>query len=85
MTNKPEVNVLVFAIAKEFVGADQVAVETELPVSVGDFLTRLQSQHPSLASLLPSCRLAVNQTYVDNQAIIEAGCEVALIPPVSGG
>jgi molybdopterin converting factor small subunit len=40
---------------------------------------------PELLGLLPSCRLAVDCCYVNDDAAVSADSEIALIPPVSGG
>src|SRR5690606_20504216 len=35
--------------------------------------------------VLPQCRVAVDQAFVDEDAIVPDGAELALIPPVAGG
>lgn len=78
------VTVLYFAAARERAG---LASET-LDVggrSVKDLLDVLRARHPTLSRVLPQCRVAVNQDFVDESALIPDGAEVALIPPVAGG
>ena len=48
-------------------------------------LDRLEEIHPAVAPFRPVLRLAVNHEYVSESATVEAGDEVALITPVSGG
>ena len=40
---------------------------------------------PEIQSRLMSCMIAVNTEYVDNNAVLKDGDEVAFLPPVSGG
>lgn len=49
----------------------------------------LANAHPDLANLINASRMAVNHTFVDDDASLELalapGVDIALIPPVSGG
>jgi molybdopterin converting factor subunit 1 len=80
-----QLDILLFAGARQAADCDQVSVNIAHPATVADVLAALDQQHPSLRPLLPSCRLAVDCTYVDPDQVIPSGSEVALIPPVSGG
>jgi molybdopterin converting factor subunit 1 len=74
-----------FAIAKERAGRSEITVELPLPGTVGDLRLVLAQQHPSLASLAPRVMIAVGAEYTTDEAMINPGSTVALIPPVSGG
>lgn len=84
------VRVLTFAGARDVVGAPEV--EIDLP-SIGDASTCTAKQvmdalclrYPELVSRRAIIRLAVNGSYVDDDAEVAGGDEVALIPPVAGG
>jgi molybdopterin converting factor small subunit len=45
----------------------------------------LQTAYPQLERLLPRCALAVNGQYVEGPQPLADGCEVAVLPPMSGG
>ena len=55
------------------------------PVTCATVRLRLAEVAPSLAGLLPACRLAVNGCYASEEQAIQEGDEVALIGLVSGG
>lgn len=84
-------NVLLFASAKERVGATEVSLELTAEgetqtVTAGYVMERLGMEYPCLLDLLPSCRLAVNCEYVSEASLVPlVDSEFALIPPVSGG
>ena len=80
-----QINVLLFAAAKEAANSDQLKLSFNTPPSAAELLEQIGCELPSLQSLLPSCRLAVNSCYVDGEHTIEPTDEIALIPPVSGG
>ena len=46
---------------------------------------RLADELPHLAPLLARSAVAIGDAYVTDDARIPAGCDVAIIPPVSGG
>ncbi len=81
----PTVTVLFFAAARERAGLSRL----ELPVGEGlrvrDVLAQLAAQLPALGPLLPHLRVAVDREFVDLEAQVAPGAELALIPPVSGG
>ncbi len=78
------VTVLFFAVAREVAGRDAETLPAS-PGTVGALRSDLATRHPALARVLPRCRLAVNQEFVDDAATVPEGAEVAVIPPVSGG
>ncbi|KAJ3393319.1 hypothetical protein HDU84_002114 [Entophlyctis sp. JEL0112] len=89
------VTVLLFASARERAGgAERVVVQTpcgdssssDTAVSVAAVVAALREMHPQLGPVLDTCMYAVDMEYVDAAtALVEAGGELAVIPPVSGG
>jgi molybdopterin synthase catalytic subunit len=75
-----EVKVRLFAILRERAGSREVSLELPEGASVADALHELRD----LADGLPLV-MAVNREYADEDHVLEAGDELALIPPVSGG
>jgi molybdopterin converting factor small subunit len=60
------------------------------PVKVQDLSSLLESQYPGIGKkVLDASALTINLEYIDKDAegdvVIEAGDEVAIIPPVSSG
>lgn len=80
-----QINVLLFAAAREAAQSDSIQIDVAENASAADVLAELSQQIPAIQQLIPSCRLAVENCYVSNDAIVGQGQEVALIPPVSGG
>ena len=63
-------------------------VEVELPegARVADLLTILETQAKSKSiKPLPRPSVALNQRYAKPEAVLAAGDEIAIIPPVAGG
>ena len=79
------VRLKVFAGAKEIVGDGHVELELADGASVGDLKAALILQLPELETLVSRSAFAIDQQYAsDDDSILEL-CEVAMIPPVSGG
>jgi MoaE-MoaD fusion protein len=78
------VTVLYFAVAREASGMESESLDA-WPATVGEFRGALAARHPTLARVLPRCRLAVNQEFAQDGDPVPDGAEVAVIPPVSGG
>jgi len=80
-----EFEILMFAAGRDLSGTDVLVVEVESPTSAAMILQRIGELVPAIAPMLPACRLAVDQSFVAGDALIDADAEIALIPPVSGG
>jgi molybdopterin converting factor small subunit len=81
-----QLEVLLFAAARDAAGSNMIRVELSEPATAGDVMDAIGQQLPQLAGLLPSCRLAIDCDYVPIETPVSDSCgEIALIPPVSGG
>jgi len=78
------VTVLYFAVAREAASLESESLAA-WPATVGELRGTLIARHPTLARVLPRCRLAVNQEFAEDGDLVPDGAEVAVIPPVSGG
>ena len=81
----PTVTVLFFAAARERAGLSRLALPVGEGLRVRDVLAQLAAQLPALGPLLPHLRVALDREFVDLEAPVKPGAELALIPPVSGG
>ncbi len=78
------VTVRLFAGLREAAGTNELCVEhTDGDVSA--LRTALAEQHPHLAERLSSCRFAIDDDFVGDDAAVPADAVVDIIPPVSGG
>lgn len=80
-----KLRVQLFARAKDLVGAGSVTLEVPEGATVSQLRQRLAEDQPVLASLLQRSVLAVNNEFTEDNTLLPAGAEVALLPPVSGG
>lgn len=77
------VTVLLFASYADAFGGPQVEVPLAPQSTVADLVDQLRGARG--AQLPPRPLVAVNQEYAAYDQIIDAGDEIALIPPVAGG
>jgi len=84
-TSLMDIEVLLFAAARESVGSDTICVQVPDQAVADDVMQALGQTLPELSGLLAACRLAVDCQYVGPHEAISVDSEVALIPPVSGG
>ena len=79
------ITVLYFAAARERAGLSREPLEVPAGARVGEVLKLIAERRPGVAPLLRHLRVAVNQEFVEADAEVPAGAELALIPPVAGG
>lgn len=79
------VRVRLFATLRELAGTPDLQLELTGATSVEDCWFRLCEQFPGLSSWRDSVRPARNLQYVDWDATLDPGDELAFLPPVSGG
>lgn len=75
-----------FAVFRERAGRDTLSLELDEGATVADAIAAA-GREPGLAEILSRMpvRAALNREYVGDDAVVSAGDELALIPPVSGG
>ena len=78
------VTVLLFASYADALGTSALELPLPAGATVREVLARLSS-FPGAASLPPAPMVAVNQEYASHDRRLQAGDEVAIIPPVAGG
>ena len=75
------IKVLFFASLRERIGQSQRLLETDAPLTLQEVWQRSSGE----AYLPDNVLMAVNQTYVDANSLVQPGDEVAFFPPVTGG
>jgi molybdopterin converting factor subunit 1 len=80
-----KINVLLFATARQAAGTDRLELELPANATIADAKRALAEQFPSLAPRLPSCAIAIELEIAKETQPLHAGCELAVLPPVSGG
>ena len=77
--------VLLFAQARERAGTAETVLDLPAGSRVADALESLVRSHPGLAELRPHLAVAVDGTLARATDALAGDCELALLPPVSGG
>jgi len=79
------IRLLAFATAAQALGSG--VTERELPdgATVDGLRRQLAGESAALAACLERSALAVDGVLVSPDTVLTPGCEVALLPPVSGG
>lgn len=75
------IKVLFFASLRERIGQSQRLLATDTPLTLQEIWQRSSGE----AHLPDNVLMAVNQTYVDANSLVQPGDEVAFFPPVTGG
>jgi len=79
------VRVLLFGAAREAAGRAELLLEVSEPATAASVLAELLRAHPALERFGRSLLVAVNEEYARPERRVNAGDEVAVFPPVSGG
>jgi molybdopterin converting factor subunit 1 len=78
-------DVHLFARARDLAGAAVITIDLPAGATVADLRRALAAAHPGLAAILSHCAIAVNNDFAGDDRILSSPCEIALLPPVSGG
>lgn len=79
------VNILFFATLKERAGTNRAAIELPDGADVAYLKAAVAEAYPSVAVLLSSTIVAINQNYGFDTDLVPDGAEAAFFPAVSGG
>lgn len=66
-------------------GCERESVDLVAGATIHDVADWVKTRHPKLANLLRSVRWARNFEFVHDEAVIQEGDEIAMLPPVAGG
>jgi molybdopterin converting factor subunit 1 len=79
------VAIKLFAILRDRAGVSDLSLELPDGSTVADAAAELRRRFPQLEKFLARSAFALNQSYVQPDAKVRDGDELAIIPPVSGG
>ena len=79
------IRVLAFAGARDILGTGELDLPLPASCTADELLAHVCEHFPALAPYRASIRVAVNGSYASASDVVNAGDEVALIPPVAGG
>jgi molybdopterin converting factor subunit 1 len=74
-----------FASHREFVGSADIEIELSDNATVSELHQMLLEHYPDLKKLEDETIISVNKNYAEGDHVLQAGDEVALFPPISGG
>lgn len=77
--------VLTFAGVREMIGASTRTLDVAEGASAGDAWDSLAREFPKLREIERSIRLARNGSFIERDAVLHEGDELALMPPFGGG
>lgn len=77
-----QVKAVFFARLKRELGQGELTLDAPAGVTVRQLAGQIESEH---GLSLKGCMVAVNETYATPEQVVEAGDEVAFLPPVAGG
>lgn len=80
-----KVTLLFFASFRDQAKASRAELEIPDGATVAGLKQAVAGQYPGMRALLPNALVAINQQYAFDADPVQAGAEVALFPPVSGG
>ena len=80
-----QITIRCYGPAREVAGAEILPLQLTDAATVADALARLAERGERFAALLRQCAIAVGDEIVPRSHPLEAGDEVALLPPVAGG
>lgn len=80
-----QIQVLFFAKLRESLPVAELSWPLAEAMTMGDLRTQLRAQGEAWQALDGTLMMAVNQTLVQPEALVQPGDEVAFFPPVTGG
>lgn len=80
-----QIQVRLFARAKELANSERISVESTGEMSVAELRLALAEQYPQLEPLSGQLLIAIDNAYAAEEQVVRPQQEVACFPPVSGG
>src|SRR5581483_1272529 len=80
-----QVRVLFFGVLKDLAGRSSDVLSLPEHATAADVISRYEEQFLGTKEIFKSIAISINQQYAHREDRLNAGDEVALLPPVSGG
>src|SRR5262245_21217606 len=84
-SNAMQVRLLFFATLKDIIGAREMNLDVPSGAKVSDVWSHLEDRYPGIKAYRQLVLTAINEEYVEGNALVNEGDELAIFPPVSGG
>ncbi|MDZ7604499.1 MAG: molybdopterin converting factor subunit 1 [Cyclobacteriaceae bacterium] len=78
------IDILFFGIARDYAGSRSLKFDFPQDTSVKLIRSTMEQKYPALKGL-KRYAVAVNNEYAGDDVVVNAGDEIAILPPVSGG
>jgi molybdopterin synthase catalytic subunit len=79
------VKILFFATLRDRAGVKSLELEMPEGTTVRELKDKISAEYPNLKPSMETVLISVNKDYAFDEAVLPAGAEVAMFPPVSGG
>ena len=79
------IKVKLFAAARQAANQETLSIEIAEGATVQQLKAELGRQFPDLKRMLDHLLVAIDTEYAGEDQVLQAGQDIALIPPVSGG
>ena len=79
------IEVKLFAAARQAANQETLSIEIAEGTTVQQLKVELGQHFPDLKSMLDHLLVAIDTEYAGEDQVLQAGQDIALIPPVSGG
>ena len=79
------VKVALFAAARDVFGEREIELDLPQSATVADLKRQLIERHPEAHDLVMRSSVSLDHEFTMDVTVVNPDCEIALIPPVSGG
>ena len=79
------IKLLFFATIRDRAGTKSMELDIPADMTILQLKEKLGADYPNLKESMKSVLITINREYAFDEAIVPAGAEIALFPPVSGG
>jgi molybdopterin converting factor subunit 1 len=79
------IKLLFFATIREKAGARSMELDVPDEMTIGGLKEKLARDIPAMKESLKSVLITINREYAFDEAVVPAGAEIGMFPPVSGG
>ena len=80
-----EIEIRLYATLRDKIGERRITIELEEPFDVKNLTETVKAKYPIMSESVDSAVVSVNRAFATMDTPVNAGDEIAMFPPVSGG